>query len=296
MTNEYKSCTLCPRNCNIDRSIKKGFCGMSDKITVARAALHFWEEPCISGENGSGTVFFSGCPLKCIYCQNSDISGGFGKAISIERLSDIFLELQNKKAHNINLVTPTHFSPGIITAVKKARENGLTVPIVYNTSGYEKEDIIEKLKDTVDIYLTDFKYTDEKIAQNFSFAPDYPEAAKKALAKMVETAGEIRFDENGIMQKGVIVRHLVLPGHIENSKQTIKYLFETYGDDIILSIMNQFTPKVKTKYHELDRTVRQEEYDEVIDYALSLGIEDAFIQEGETASESFIPAFDLEGV
>ena len=296
MTDAYKSCTLCPKNCKVDRHVKKGFCGMGDKITAARAALHFWEEPCISGENGSGTVFFSGCSLKCVYCQNSDISRGFGKEISQSRLAEIFSELQYKKAHNINLVTPTHFVPDIIKAVKTARQNGLVIPIVYNTSGYENADVIESLKGVVDIYLTDFKYMDESIAKAFSSVPDYPDAAKKALKKMLETTKELKFDDDGIMQSGIIVRHLVLPGHIENSKAVIKYLFETYGDKIILSIMNQYTPKVKTQYPELNTKLSGKEYDEIIDYMISLGIGDAFIQEGETASESFIPAFDLEGI
>ncbi len=292
------NCTLCPRNCSADRSAgQKGVCGETDTIRLSRAALHFWEEPCISGENGSGTVFFSGCPLKCVYCQNREISmGDAGKAVSVARLAEIFLELQAQNAENINLVTPTHFVPQITEAVQKAKKNGLRLPIVYNTSGYETEETIESLKDTVDIYLTDFKYISDRLSARYSRAPDYAEIAKKALYKMVEQQPEPLF-RDGMLQKGVVVRHLILPGCIIDSKAVLKYLHQTYGDQILLSIMRQFTPyKISAEYAEIDRTVSDFEYESVLQYALRLGIQNAYIQEKEAAKESFIPPFTYEGV
>lgn len=274
---------------------------MEDEIYLARAALHMWEEPCISGESGSGAVFFSGCNLRCVYCQNDEIAAGRkGRQVSVERLSQIFLELQEKGASNINLVTPDHFVIKIAEAVLLAKEKGLRLPVVYNGSGYEKEEIIEKLSGIVDIFLTDFKYMDEKPAQEYSFAPDYPDVAKKALAQMVRLVGEPAFDEKGMMTKGVIVRHLLLPGHKKNARDVIRYVYETYGDRVYLSLMNQYTPFERLKdnpdYRELCRKVTRREYEAVIDYALSLGVRNAFIQEGDVAKESFIPAFDFEGI
>ena len=274
---------------------------MEDEIYLARAALHMWEEPCISGESGSGAVFFSGCNLRCVYCQNHEIAGGRkGRQVSVERLSQIFLELQDKGAANINLVTPDHFIIKIAEAVLLAKEKGLRLPVVYNGSGYEKEGIIENLSGIVDIFLTDFKYMDEKAAQKYSFAPDYPEVAKKALAQMVKLVGEPVFDEKGMMTRGVIVRHLLLPGHKKNARDVIRYVYETYGDRVYLSLMNQYTPFERLKenpdYRELCRKVTRREYESVIDYALSLGVRNAYIQEGDVAKESFIPAFDYEGI
>ena len=274
---------------------------MEDEIYLARAALHMWEEPCISGESGSGAVFFSGCNLRCVYCQNDEIAAGRkGRQVSVERLSQIFLELQEKGASNINLVTPDHFVIKIAEAVLLAKEKGLRLPVVYNGSGYEKEEIIENLSGIVDIFLTDFKYMDEKAAQKYSFAPDYPDVAKKALAQMVRLVGEPAFDEKGMMTKGVIVRHLLLPGHKKNARDVIRYVYETYGDRVYLSLMNQYTPFERLKenpdYRELCRKVTRREYEAVIDYALSLGVRNAFIQEGDVAKESFIPAFDFEGI
>ena len=278
-----------------------GYCMMEDGIYLARAALHMWEEPCISGESGSGAVFFSGCNLRCVYCQNHEIAAGRkGRQVSVERLSQIFLELQDKGAANINLVTPDHFIIKIAEAVLLAKEKGLRLPVVYNGSGYEKEGIIENLSGIVDIFLTDFKYMDEKAAQKYSFAPDYPEVAKKALAQMVKLVGEPVFDEKGMMTRGVIVRHLLLPGHKRNAKDVIRYVYETYGDRVYLSLMNQYTPFERLKenpdYRELCRKVTRREYESVIDYALSLGVRNAYIQEGDVAKESFIPAFDYEGI
>ena len=291
-------CNLCPRNCNTDRSTKVGYCKMTDTLKVSRAALHFWEEPCISGENGSGTVFFSGCNLGCVYCQNQDISHeGFGKEITVERLADIFIELEKKSAHNINLVTPTHFAPQIVQAVKISRKNGLSIPVVYNTSGYEKAENIENLKGTVDVFLPDFKYFYSETAKKYSFCADYPQMVKKAIAQMVRQTGPCVFDIDGLIQNGVIVGVLVLPGHTDEAKQIIEYLYTTYKDDIFISIMSQYTPCTDLqKYPEINRKLTQEEYDDVIDFAVELGLENGFVQEGESASESFIPPFNLEGV
>lgn len=295
------NCNLCPRQCGADRENgKSGICGVSGKnMLAARAALHFWEEPCISGEKGSGTVFFSGCPLRCVYCQNYQIaSTEVGMEISEERLKDIFLELQEKGAHNINLVTPTHYTPEIIRAIGKAKEQGLRLPIVYNCSGYEKVETLKTLKGIVDIYLTDFKYMEKEAAVRYSKAPDYPEIARAALKEMMDQTGEAKFDKNGIMQSGVIVRHLLLPGHVRNARAVVKYVYETYGNQLYLSLMNQYTPlpQVKKEFPELDRRVTEREYQRLISYALELGIENAFIQDGKTAEESFIPMFDYEGI
>ena len=291
-------CNLCPRNCNTDRDTSVGYCKMTNTVKISRAALHHWEEPCISAENGSGTVFFSGCNMGCVYCQNQDIShGGFGKEISLERLAQIFLELQNKNAHNINLVTPTHYTPQIIKAVEMARKNGLSLPVVYNTSGYEKAENIESLKDTVDVYLPDFKYFSADTAKKYSFCADYPKRAKEAISAMVKQTGPCVFDDDGVIQKGTVVRVLVLPGLAEEAKSIIEYLYSTYGDDIFISIMSQYTPCTNLeKYPEINRKLTQQEYDDVVDFAVELGLENGFVQEGEAASESFIPHFNLEGV
>lgn len=294
-----ESCTLCPRNCSVDRTQgRTGYCGATDELVVARAALHMWEEPCISGDNGSGTVFFSRCPVGCVYCQNYSIAKGLsGKGITIERLSDIFLELQNKNANNINLVTPTHYVPQILEAITIAKKKGLIIPIVYNTSGYEKVETLRLLDGFVDIYLPDLKYRDEYISRKYSNARDYFKYASKAIEEMVRQIGSPVFDEYGIMKKGVIVRHLILPGFIEDSKNIIKYLYKTYGSSIYISIMNQYTPLPHVnKYPEINRKIEDKEYDEVVNYAIGLGVENGFIQEGETALESFIPQFNNEGV
>ncbi len=291
-------CNLCPRNCNTDRDKTVGYCKMTNTVKVSRAALHQWEEPCISAENGSGTVFFSGCNMGCVYCQNQDISHqGFGKEISVARLAEIFLELQHKNAHNINLVTPTHFVPQIVQAVKAARNNGLTLPVVYNTSGYEKAENIELLKGTVDVFLPDFKYISAQTAQKYSFCADYPDVVKKTVEAMVKQTGPCVFDEDGVVQRGTIVRVLVLPGHTDEAKQIIEYLYSSYGDDIFISIMSQYTPCTNLeKYPEINRKLTQQEYDDVVDFAVELGLENGFVQEGDSASESFIPPFNLEGV
>lgn len=276
-----------------------GFCQSTNSVKVARAALHMWEEPCISGDSGSGAVFFSGCNLRCVYCQNNEISSGkVGTEVSTQRLSDIFINLQNQKANNINLVTPSHYTKEIIEAIIKARSKGLVIPIVYNSSSYEAVYTIHSLSGYVDVYLPDCKYYDDALAVKYSNAPGYHEISLKAIDEMLSQTGGAVFDEEGIIKKGVIVRHLILPGCIKDSKKLIRSLWEHFGNNIYYSIMNQYTPMkgIGEKYPELDRKVRNREYDEVLDYALDLGIENGFMQEGDVASESFIPKFDLTGV
>ena len=297
--NKYENCLLCPRKCGINRSTgQTGVCGVSAEIRVARAALHYWEEPCISGKKGSGAVFFSGCSLHCVFCQNREISGGkAGKVISKERLSDIFLELKAKGANNINLVTPGQYIPDIVWAVNDARSRGMKLPIVYNTSGYEDAKELKLLDGIVDVYLPDFKYMEEALARELSHAPDYPDVAKIAIKEMVRQTGKCEFDEDGYIKRGTIVRNLILPGHTRNSLKVLEYLHETYGNEIYLSIMNQYTPVYHhEKYPELNRKVTVREYEKVLDGAIAMGIENGFFQDGETAEESFIPAFDYEGI
>lgn len=294
-------CKLCPRKCGVDRGKgETGVCRETDQIRVARAALHMWEEPCISGEEGSGTVFFTGCNLRCVYCQNYSLSRSeTGKEITKERLAEIFLELQDRKSNNINLVTPTHFIPQIIQALELAKGQGLHLPVVYNSSGYERVESLKLLEGYVDIYLPDFKYWNPVSAKRYSKAADYPEIVKAAVAEMVRQTGCPEFDERGMLKRGVIVRHLLLPGCVEEAKCIVRYLYETYGDRIYMSLMNQYTPLSTldaAKYPELNRKVTEAEYDELVDYAIELGVENGFIQEGETAKESFIPNFGLEGV
>ncbi len=289
-------CVLCPRMCHANRLAGRiGYCRETAELVAARAALHMWEEECISGKAGSGTVFFSGCNLGCIFCQNQAKAG---KVISVGRLSEIFLELQGQGANNINLVTPTHYVPQIIEALNLAKGQGLNIPIVYNTSGYERVDTLRMLKGYVDIYLPDFKYMDERLAGEYSQAPDYPVYAKQALEEMVSQTGEFKMDETtGLLQRGVVVRHLVMPGHVKNSKEVIRYLYNTYGNRILISIMNQYTPMSQVENHALlGRRVTKREYEKVVDYALELGVECGYIQEGKAARQSFIPEFDGEGV
>lgn len=298
---ELADCTLCPRECHIDRNAGNiGYCGQTARLMAARAALHFWEEPCLSGTNGSGAVFFSGCSLRCVYCQNHEIAqGDSGKEITVSRLSDIFLELQEKQAHNINLVTPTHFIPQIISALETAKRQGLSIPVVYNTSAYEKTDTLRCLDGLIDIYLPDLKYYDPALSAQYSQAPDYFKTASLAIAEMVRQTGSPVFTagEDSLMQRGVIVRHLLLPGCGKDSREILRYLYETYKNDIYVSIMNQYTPLSHVReIPALYRRVSKHSYDRIVDYAISLGIEQAFIQEGAAASESFIPAFDYEGL
>ncbi len=298
-------CTLCPRMCAADREAgERGFCGMTDEIYVARVAPHFWEEPCISGEKGSGTVFFSGCNLRCVYCQNQRIAtGDAGRRITIRQLAECFRYLEEEGCHNLNLVTPSHYVPQIEAALRLAQPG---IPVVYNTSSYESAEVLRRLEGLVDIYLADFKYPDAAAAGRYSHAPDYPERAKAALAEMVRQVRSAEYVRDGrvwtnateypdgaLMRRGVIVRHLLLPGRVEEAKQVLRYVYETYGDTVAVSIMNQYTPlpHVAT-FPELNRRVTEAEYEEVAEFAIELGIGHGFLQEGQTAEESFIPDFD----
>lgn len=297
--NKYENCLLCPRKCGINRSTgQTGVCGVSSEIKVARAALHYWEEPCISGKRGSGAVFFSGCSLHCVFCQNREISDGkAGKVISKERLSDIFMELADKGANNINLVTPGQYIPDIVWAVNDAKSRGMKLPIIYNTSGYENVTELKLLEGIVDVYLPDFKYMDSTLSARYSRAKEYPSVAKQALSEMVRQQPDVVIDDaTGLIQKGVIVRQLLLPGHVNDAKAVLKYLYDTYHDHVYISMMSQFTPIALKDYPEINRTVTRREYERLVDYALEIGITNAFIQEGDVAKDSFIPAFDCEGV
>ena len=297
--NKYENCLLCPRKCGINRRTgQTGVCGVSSEIKVARAALHYWEEPCISGKRGSGAVFFSGCSLHCVFCQNREISDGkAGKLISKERLSDIFMELADKGANNINLVTPGQYIPDIVWAVNDAKSRGMKLPIIYNTSGYENVTELKLLEGIVDVYLPDFKYMDSTLSARYSRAKDYPSVAKQALSEMVRQQPDVVIDDaTGLIQKGVIVRQLLLPGHVNDAKAVLKYLYDTYHDHVYISMMSQFTPIALEDYPEINRTVTKREYERLVNYALEIGITNAFIQEGDVAKGSFIPAFDCEGV
>lgn len=288
-----KNCNLCPRKCGVNRYLEKGFCGATNRIKLAYYSLHMWEEPIISGDNGSGTIFFSNCNLRCLYCQNKKISiDGYGKYISNKRLGEIMLELQSKGAHNINLVTPTHYVPNIISVLRKIKGKELKIPVVYNTSSYECVGTIIACRNLVDIYLADLRYFDDSLGEKYSLCSNYFENATMAIDEMYRQVGKCEFDNNGLLKSGLVVRVLILPGHADDSKKIIEYLYKTYGDDIFISIMNQYTPINKCKYSNLNRKVTDKEYDEVVEYALDLGVTNAFVQEGEAASESFIPQFN----
>lgn len=293
--NTLKKCDLCPRNCLVNRYEKVGFCRAKAKLKIALASIHMWEEPVISGRDGSGTIFFSHCNLGCIFCQNYKIRNGYGKEITIKRFSEICLELQSRGANNINLVTPTHYVPLIRKGLIQAKNRGLIIPIVYNTSSYENEATIESMKGLVDVYLADLKYYDDSYAKKYSNCNNYFEVATKAIGKMVEQVGS-PIIHNGLMKRGVIVRVLLLPGLLEDAKKIIKYLYETYHDNIYISIMNQYTPVDKYVYEELNNKVAESVYDELVNFAYDIGVRNAFIQEGETQNDSFIPNFNLENV
>jgi len=299
MLNMLKSCRLCPRNCAVNRlEGNVGFCKSGRDVKIARVSLHQWEEPCISGTNGSGTVFFSNCNLQCSFCQNHQISSeGVGKEVSIERLSEIFLEQQQRGAHNINLVTPTHYVPQIIEALKIAKSKALTLPIIYNTNSYENIETIRSLKDYIDVYLPDLKYFNNKYSCKYSNCPDYFVYATQAIEEMFSQVGEIKITSEGLIKKGVIIRHLMLPGLLFDSKKVIDYIYNTFGNSVYISIMNQYTPMPQINKHaEINKPLNPKHYDSLIDYCISLGIKNAFIQENETCSESFIPDFNLTGV
>lgn len=306
---EFDECNLCARRCLVNRNHNGlGFCGMSNHSSVSLSMLHYWEEPCLAGENGSGAIFFTGCSIGCVYCQNHRISGvdrsscpipsadySVGKASLCDatELAALMLNLQAQGADNIDLVTPTHFIPIIIDAVSLARTQGLSLPIVYNTGTYETCESVAKLKGFVDIFMPDLKYYDPAVSERYSFAPDYFTVASAAIAKMYELTGPAVFDSNGRLLSGVLVRHLVLPGHTKDSRAILRYLHSTYGDDILISIMRQYTPMpwINQDYPELSRRITDREYNKVVDYALDLGISNAYIQERGTATESFIPDF-----
>ncbi len=294
---KQSSCTLCPRLCHVNRSLgQRGFCQMGDTVQVARAAPHLWEEPCLCGPNGSGTVFFSGCPLRCVFCQNHTIShDGQGYPVTVERLADIFLSLEKQGVANLNLVTPTPWIPQIQEALTLAWKKGFWLPVVFNSSGYERVSTLTSLRGYISIYLPDFKYWSPEQGRLYSGVPDYPERAKRALYEMVNQRGEARFTKEGLMTRGVIVRHLVLPGQTDDSKHILSYLHQTYGHSIFISIMNQYTP-MPGMTGPLARPLSEEEYREVVDYARSIGIRNAFIQEGGAVGESFIPDFHGEGI
>lgn len=293
-------CELCPRKCGVDRAEKLGFCGMGKEITAAKAMLHFWEEPCVSGERGSGAVFFSGCVMRCAFCQNFDISSeNAGRVISEERLAEIFLELQNKGAQNINLVNPTHFVPQILRALEAAKRRGLTLPIVYNSGGYERVETLKTLEGAVDVYLPDVKYFGDELARTLSSAPGYFETAMSAVEEMLRQVGKPQFNERGEITRGVIVRHLVLPGHYKDSLEIIKRLGERFGDEILFSLMSQYTPfgQVKTDpaLAKMNRRVTTFEYRKALDAAIDAGLE-GFMQEKSSAREEYTPSFDFEGL
>lgn len=296
MNNAYKFCTLCARRCGVDRTHGVGFCGMPEDAYISRAALHMWEEPIISGARGSGTVFFSGCSLKCCFCQNREISRGrVGKPVTSDELAQIMLKLESDGAHNVNFVTPTHYIPTVREAIITAKSLGLSIPIVYNTSSYDTPDALKTLEGLVDIYLPDFKYFTSKTAEQLSSARDYPDAARSAIAEMVRQTGSAVLGDDGLLTRGTVVRILLLPGHVAEAKLVLKYLYDTYGDSIYISLMNQYTPPSDMP-PPLNRTVTHEEYRQLTDYALKLGVKNAFVQEWGTASESFIPDFNLVGL
>lgn len=296
---DLRECVLCPRECRVDRiSGKTGACGATDKIYTARASLHMWEEPCLSGNGGSGTVFFTGCNLKCVFCQNNQISHkNVGYEIDENRLCEIFFELRDKGAHNINLVTATHFLPMVLKAVEKAKTRGINIPFVYNSSGYEKVEALRRADGLIDVYLPDFKYFSDVNAKKYSGVCDYPQVAMKAIDEMVRQQKNCILDKNDMMICGVIVRHLMLPSGLSDSKKIVKYLYNTYGDDIYMSLMSQYTPFGDLeKFPELQQKVSHKDYEKLINYAVDLGVKNAYIQDGEAASESFIPDFSGQGI
>ena len=292
--NLLSECTVCPRKCKADRANgKTGYCGADEEIKIARAALHFWEEPCISGKSGSGTVFFSHCNMGCVFCQNYKISTlGEGRNITKNELYDTFMSLQEQGANNINLVTPTHYIPQIVDVLKYAKNNGLKIPVLYNCGGYENPDALRLLEGLIDIYLPDMKYFSDKYAILYSNAPKYFKTAKAAISEMYRQVGKFVINKDGIMEKGLIVRHLLLPGLLFDSKKILDYLYKTYKDDIFISIMSQYTPMPQVcDIPKLCKKVDRKYYDTLINYAQNIGITNAFVQDEDAASESFIPEF-----
>ena len=292
------SCTLCPRQCHADRTKGTGFCGGGKHVRLARAALHFWEEPCISGTRGSGTVFFSGCPLQCCFCQNYSIScGNFGEEVSVERLSQIFLELQSQGAHNINLVSAAQYVPWVVRALELCGK-GLEIPVVYNSGGYESVETLRRLEGKVDIYLPDLKYKDSDRSLRYSRAADYFAVASQAIREMVRQTGPVQMDDQGILRKGVIIRHLVMPGGMEDSKRVLEWISQTFAPgEILISLMSQYTPFYRSEeFPEINRRISTYEYHKVSEYMQDLGLTQGFMQERSSAKEEYTPSFALQGV
>ena len=293
-----ENCMLCPRRCGVDRRESVGFCGAGALARIALVSLHHWEEPCLTGDNGAGTVFFSYCNLRCCFCQNHEIShGGKGVEVTDERLAELFLEQQQRGAATLDLVTPTHYVPQIIHALDLAREKGFRLPVVYNSGAYETVETIESLRGYVDVFLPDLKYIEAASAKEYSQAEDYFPMASAAIRRMVEIAGPLQFDEDGQLRRGVLVRHLVLPGHRHESMRILDWLWQTFGDTIQISLMNQYTPMYKAAEHKgMDRRLTTFEYESVVNHAIDLGITNCYVQDGQTASEKFVPTFDNRGV
>lgn len=286
-------CNICPRKCSVDREVRLGLCGAPEVLRAARASAHFWEEPCISGTRGSGTVFFSGCNMKCVFCQNYEISsGGFGRELTPERLREIYEELIYLGVHNINLVTPTHYSQQIL----KTLEKPLSVPVVYNSSSYDSVETLRMFENKVQIYLPDMKYMSSALAKKYSLAPDYPEVAKSAIKEMFRQTGECVFDGDGILQRGVLIRHLMLPGELENTLDVIDWVSSQFGDKVLFSLMSQFTPNENCKLPELRKRISEDEYNKAVDYMYLCGMENAYVQDFSSAENDFTPPFDLTGL
>lgn len=291
-----ENCMICPHKCGVNRlEGNKGRCKCDDKLKIALASLHMFEEPCISGENGSGTVFFSNCNLNCIYCQNYEISNlGKGKEITATHLAEIFLKQQERKAHNINLVTPTMYVYQIIEAIKIAKSKGLNIPIIYNSNGYENIETIKLLNGYIDVYLPDLKYYTNNLSKKYSKVDNYFETATKAIKEMYNQVGKAQFDENGLIKKGVIIRHLVLPNHIQNTKNILKWISDNMPNDIYVSVMAQYFPTYKAKDDDLiNRKLNKKEYNEVLNYLYSLDLENGYIQELGSHEEEYVPNFDF---
>lgn len=298
MIKELNNCTICPRKCGINRNMTYGFCGVKNQIRLAKACLHFWEEPCISGTKGSGTIFFSNCNMRCVFCQNHEISQeGFGKEVSIEKLADIMLELEGKGANNINLVSPTPYIFHIKEAIETARNKGLTIPIVYNTNGYENASALKCLEGLIDIYLPDLKYFDDKYSIKYSKAPAYFENATAAILEMYRQVGNPVFNDNEILIKGLMIRHMMLPGLLFDSKKAVDWVIDNLPPQVFLNIMCQYTPMYKAKdYVEINRKLNPKHYESLIDYALSKGLENGFMQDQDSATDEYTPVFDLSGI
>ena len=294
----YSKCNICPRECGIDRYKMNGVCGANANIKVALASTHNFEEPCISGISGSGTIFFSNCNLRCVYCQNFEISrDGYGKEISVERLAEIMLEQQARGVNNINLVTPTMYVDSIIDAIKIAKSKGLVIPIVYNSSGYEKVETINKLSGLIDIYLPDFKYATNRLGKRYSGVNNYVESVIPAITEMISQVGKPQFKDNGIMTRGVIIRHMILPNNVLNSKMVLKEIASRFKDNVLVSVMAQYFPSGDaSKYPEINRKISKNELKEVEDYMYSLGIENGYIQELGEHEEEYVPNFDLSNI